>query len=52
MSRDWSKGSTRQWRRTRRQVLERDGHRCQLQLDGRTHNDGGDDDQDEDQAGA
>lgn len=36
MSRDWSKGSTRAWRRTRRLVLERDHYRCQLKLDGCT----------------
>jgi 5-methylcytosine-specific restriction endonuclease McrA len=36
MSRGWSGGSTRKWRRTRQQVLERDGYRCQLKLDGCT----------------
>ncbi|HEV8653324.1 MAG TPA: HNH endonuclease signature motif containing protein [Actinomycetes bacterium] len=33
MSRGWKGGSTRAWRRVRRQVLERDGYRCQLKLD-------------------
>lgn len=36
MSRSWQGGSTRGWRRTRRSVLIRDGHRCQLNLDGCT----------------
>ena len=36
MSRGWESGSTRAWRRVRRQVLERDHHRCQLQLPGCT----------------
>lgn len=36
MSRSWAKGSTRAWRRTRAAVLTRDGHRCQLRLDGCT----------------
>ncbi|HEY0638701.1 MAG TPA: hypothetical protein VGD67_13710 [Pseudonocardiaceae bacterium] len=30
MSRAWASGSTRAWRRTRAQVLTRDGHRCQI----------------------
>lgn len=30
---NWTKGSTRAWRRTRARVLARDGYRCQLQLD-------------------
>jgi 5-methylcytosine-specific restriction endonuclease McrA len=33
LSRAWRAGSTRAWRRTRRLVLDRDGHRCQLRLD-------------------
>lgn len=36
MSRSWQKGSTRAWRRTRALVLARDGHRCQLRLQGCT----------------
>ncbi|ONI73096.1 hypothetical protein ALI144C_44920 [Actinosynnema sp. ALI-1.44] len=36
MSRSWSGGSTRAWRRIRARVLARDGHRCQVQLDGCT----------------
>ncbi|GEL17673.1 HNH endonuclease [Pseudonocardia asaccharolytica] len=36
VSRAWRGGSTRAWRRTRALVLARDGHRCQLQLDGCT----------------
>ncbi|MEU5721582.1 hypothetical protein ABZ783_07145 [Micromonospora sp. NPDC047738] len=36
MSKSWAKGSTRAWRRTRAQVLARDGHRCQLKLPGCT----------------
>ncbi|HMG43948.1 MAG TPA: HNH endonuclease signature motif containing protein [Acidimicrobiales bacterium] len=32
----WAKGSTRRWRRTRAQVLARDGYRCRIQLDGCT----------------
>lgn len=35
MSRAWAGGSTRAWRRTRRAVLERDGHRCQRPADDR-----------------
>lgn len=31
MSRAWKVGSTRAWRRIRAAVLDRDGHRCQLQ---------------------
>lgn len=34
MSERWAKGSTRAWRRVRAQVLDRDGHRCGLQLAG------------------
>jgi 5-methylcytosine-specific restriction endonuclease McrA len=30
--RAWQGGSTRAWRRLRRQVLERDGYRCQIRL--------------------
>lgn len=33
---NWTKGSTRAWRRTRAQVLARDGYRCQLRLEGCT----------------
>lgn len=36
MSKAWSKGSTRAWRRTRARVLARDGYRCQLKLRGCT----------------
>ena len=36
MSRGWEGGSTRAWRKTRQAVLDRDQHRCQLQLDGCT----------------
>lgn len=36
MSRSWAKGSTRRWRKVRAHVLERDGHRCRLMLDGCT----------------
>lgn len=36
MSKAWSGGSTRRWRRLRALVLERDQHRCRLQLDGCT----------------
>lgn len=36
MSKAWSRGSTAAWRRTRAAVLARDGHRCQLKLDGCT----------------
>lgn len=36
MSRSWESGSSRQWRRLRRQVLERDGYRCRLELEGCT----------------
>lgn len=36
MSRSWSKGSTRRWRKTRAYVLARDGHVCKLALDGCT----------------
>lgn len=34
MSRSWAGGSTRQWRRTRAQVLYRDGYRCRAHPDG------------------
>jgi 5-methylcytosine-specific restriction endonuclease McrA len=34
MSRNWSAGSTRAWRRTRARVLDRDGHQCQLRIEG------------------
>lgn len=30
MSKAWNTGSTQAWRRTTKQVLERDQHRCQL----------------------
>lgn len=36
MSKAWASGSTAAWRRVRAFVLERDGHRCQLKLDGCT----------------
>lgn len=36
MSGAWDKGSTRAWRKIRRQVLERDRYRCRVQLDGCT----------------
>lgn len=36
MSRRWANGSSRAWRRTRALVLQRDGYRCQLKLDGCT----------------
>lgn len=36
MSKTWAGGSTREWRRVRAYVLDRDGHRCQLQLEGCT----------------
>lgn len=32
----WPNGSTREWRRIRAYVLDRDAHRCRLQLDGCT----------------
>lgn len=32
----WRGGSTRRWRAKRRRVLERDGYRCKLRLDGCT----------------
>lgn len=38
MSRSWAGGSTWAWRNTRRAVLNRDGHRCQLRLPGCTTN--------------
>lgn len=34
--RSWPNGSSRSWRVTRDYVLRRDGHRCQLKLDGCT----------------
>jgi hypothetical protein len=34
VSRSWARGSTRAWRRTRAQVLARDGYRCQLRIEG------------------
>jgi 5-methylcytosine-specific restriction endonuclease McrA len=34
VSTGWKGGSTRAWRRTRALVLKRDGHRCQLKLEG------------------
>lgn len=36
MSKAWSKGSTRAWRRIRARVLARDGYRCRINLDGCT----------------
>lgn len=33
MSKDWSQGSTRDWRRRRALVLQRDRSVCQLRLD-------------------
>jgi hypothetical protein len=36
MSKGWSGGSTRAWRRTRALVLVRDGYTCQLRLPGCT----------------
>lgn len=36
MSAGWSGGSTWGWRKVRARVLERDGYRCQLRLDGCT----------------
>jgi 5-methylcytosine-specific restriction endonuclease McrA len=33
MSKAWSGGSTRAWRKTRARVLARDGEVCQLRLD-------------------
>ena len=32
----WDRGSTRAWRKVRAHVLDRDGHQCQLRLDGCT----------------
>jgi len=34
VSRSWDQGSTRAWRRTRAQVLARDGYRCRAHRDG------------------
>lgn len=36
MSKGWAGGSTRAWRHTRAIVLARDGHTCQLKLEGCT----------------
>lgn len=36
MSTSWAGGSTRRWRKVRAYVLQRDGHRCQLNLPGCT----------------
>lgn len=36
MSSAWRGGSTRAWRKVRAAVLKRDGHTCQLRLDGCT----------------
>ena len=36
MSKAWAGGSTARWRTIRRRVLDRDGHRCRLNLDGCT----------------
>lgn len=36
MSRSWAGGSTKAWRKLRAQILERDGHRCQVRLPGCT----------------
>lgn len=36
MSKAWEGGSSRRWRTIRATVLERDGHRCQLKLNGCT----------------
>lgn len=35
MSAGWAGGSTRAWRKLRRAVLERDGYRCKVDVDGR-----------------
>lgn len=35
-SASWPNGSTREWRKVRKQVLEDAVHRCELQLDGCT----------------
>jgi 5-methylcytosine-specific restriction endonuclease McrA len=34
MTQNWTKGSTRAWRKLRTQILERDNHTCQLQIQG------------------
>jgi 5-methylcytosine-specific restriction endonuclease McrA len=34
MSKGWEGGSTRAWRKVRAAILERDQHRCQLQVEG------------------
>lgn len=34
MSHDWSRGSTRAWRRIRAFVLARDHHTCRIKIDG------------------
>lgn len=36
MSKGWSGGSTRRWRKTRAAVLARDGYVCQVRLEGCT----------------
>lgn len=36
MSTNWAKGSTRNWRRLRVRILDRDGWECQLKLAGCT----------------
>jgi 5-methylcytosine-specific restriction endonuclease McrA len=36
VSKGWESCSTREWRRIRKRVLDRDGHRCQLKLEGCT----------------
>lgn len=35
MSQSWARGSTRAWRRLRRQVLARDAYRCQIRIPGK-----------------
>lgn len=34
VSEGWKNGSTWAWRKTRKQILQRDMHRCQLRLEG------------------
>lgn len=34
MSHSWAAGSTRRWRRTRAQVLQRDQYQCQIKITG------------------
>jgi len=36
MSQTWEGGSTRAWRKRRMETLDRDGHQCQLRLEGCT----------------